>query len=193
MLLLTLRGTPVIYSGEEIGMHDVVVPPERSEDPQGKTQPTRTRDVARTPMQWNDGPNAGFTTGKPLFPVADDYVQINVAAEERDPRSLLALYRRLIGLRKTQLALTVGLQTPVVCRPPLLYFCRELSDRGLAVVLNMGTDELSFDFGEIGQKAVRLLLSTYLDRVDERPEKEVRLRSNEGLILAFEQSGHSIF
>jgi hypothetical protein len=57
----------------------------------------------------------------------------------------------------------------------------------------MGTDELSFDFGEIGQKAVRLLLSTYLDRVDERPEKEVRLRSNEGLILAFEQSGHSIF
>jgi glycosidase len=61
MLLLTLRGTPVIYYGEEIGMGDVEIPPHVTEDPQGRTQPARNRDVARTPMQWSSAPNAGFS------------------------------------------------------------------------------------------------------------------------------------
>jgi alpha-glucosidase len=101
MLLLTLQGTPLIYYGEEIGMCDVEIPPELVEDPQGKTQPTRNRDVARTPMQWNHGPNAGFTTGKPFFPIAENYRLVNVESQERDPRSLLAVYRRLIAFRRS--------------------------------------------------------------------------------------------
>jgi alpha-glucosidase len=185
MLLLTLRGTPIIYYGEEIGMHDVEVPRERAEDPQGKTQRTRNRDVARTPMQWNDGPNAGFTTGTPFFPIADDYGQVNIASQERDPRSLLAVYRQLIALRKAEPALREGFQTPVVRRTPLLFFRRELPDRRLAVVLNMGADDLSFDFREVGPKA-HLLLSTFLDRGDELLEQKIYLRGNEGLILVLE-------
>ena len=185
MLLLTLRGTPLIYYGEEIGMRDVEIPQELAEDPQGKTQPTRNRDVCRTPMQWNDGPNAGFTPGTPFFPIGADYRQINVASHQRDARSLWALYRRLIALRKAEPALTQGLQTQVVCRTPLLFFRRELSHRRLVVVLNMADDDRSFDFSDIGPK-VRLLLSTFLDREDELLENEVPLRGNEGLILALE-------
>ena len=185
MLLLTLRGTSLIYYGEEIGMRDVEIPPELAEDPQGKTQPTRNRDVARTPMQWNDGPNAGFTTGRPFFPIDVDYLQINVASQERDARSLLAVYRRLIALRKAEPALSDGLQTPVVRRTQLLFFRRELPNRRLGVVFNMAGDDLSFDFSAVGPKA-RLLLSTFLDREDEFLEQEVHLRGNEGLVLAFE-------
>lgn len=185
MLLLTLRGTPFVYYGEEIGMHDVEVPPERAEDPQGRTQPTRNRDVARTPMQWNDGPNAGFTTGTTYLPVADDYRQINVASQARDPRSLLAVYRRLIALRKAEPALTDGLQTQVIRRGLLVSFRRELPHRRLLVILNMAGDNLSFDFSEVGPTA-RLLLSTFLDRENESCEHEVRLRGNEGVILALE-------
>jgi alpha-glucosidase len=185
MLLLTLQGTPMIYYGEEIGMHDVEIPPELVEDPQGKTQPTRNRDVARTPMQWNHGPNAGFTTGTPFFPVAENYRQVNVESQERDPRSLLAVYRRLIALRKAEPALTDGLQTPIVHRSPLLFFRRELPNRKLLAVLNMAANDVRFDFSEVGTKA-RLLLSTFLDREDECLESEINLRGNEGLIFALE-------
>jgi alpha-glucosidase len=183
MLLLTLRGTPSVYYGDEIGMHDVPIPPELAEDPQGKAQPSRNRDVARTPMQWNDGHNAGFTAGTPFFPIADDYRQINVAAQERDERSLLTLYRRLIALRKIEPALSHGIQTPVVRRAPLLVYRRELPDRRLLVILNMAGDDLSYDFSELSLEA-ELLLSTFLDRAGERPRQSVPLRGNEGLILA---------
>jgi alpha-glucosidase len=185
MLLLTQRGTPFVYYGEEIGMHDVEVPPEFAEDPQGRAQPRRNRDVARTPMQWNDGPNGGFTSGPPFSPVADDYGQINVASQERDPRSLLAVYRRLIELRKAEPALTDGLQTQVLRQAALLFFRRELPDRRLLVVFNMSGDHQVFDLSECGPPA-HLLLSTFLDRDDESPEREVRLRGYEGIILALE-------
>jgi alpha-glucosidase len=185
MLLLTLRGTPLIYYGEEIGMRDVEIPRGLAEDPQAKTQPTRNRDVARTPMQWNDGPNAGFTTGTPFFPVDTDYLHINVDSQERDPRSLLALYRRLIAFRHAEPALTDGLQTPLVRRTHLLFFRREFQDRRLGVVLNMAGEDAPFDFSAVSPKA-RLRLSTFLDRGDELLQQKVRLRGNEGLILAFE-------
>lgn len=185
MLLFTLRGTPTIYYGEEIGMCDVEIPPELVEDPQGKTQPTRKRDVARTPMQWNQGPNAGFTTGTPFFPLAEDYRQVNVEFQEQDPRSLLSVYRRLITLRKAEPALTDGLQTPIIHRSPLLFFRRELPDRKLLTVLNMAANDVPFDFSEVGTKA-RLLLSTFLDKEGESLGPEIHLRGNEGLILALE-------
>ena len=185
MLLLTLRGTPSIYYGEEIGMHDVPIPPELAEDPQGKAQPARNRDVARTPMQWDGGPSAGFTSGTPFFPIADDYQTINVAKLEKDEGSLLHLYRRLIALRKAEPALSRGIQTPVTRRAPVLAYRRELPGRHLLVLLNMAGDELSFDFSELSGSG-ELLLSTFLDRTGERPSQNVRLRGNEGLILSLE-------
>jgi alpha-glucosidase len=186
MLLLTLRGTPSIYYGDEIGMHDVEVPRDLIEDPQGKAQPHRARDVARTPMQWNDGLNAGFTTGSPYFPIAGDYRQINVAAQEQDPRSLLALYRRLLALRKTEPALARGIQTPVVRRAPLLVYRRELPERRLLVILNMAGDDLTFDFSELASSAT-MLVSTFLDSHNKLVEDEIAIRGNEGVVLALGQ------
>ncbi|MBI4259199.1 MAG: DUF3459 domain-containing protein [Actinobacteria bacterium] len=103
VLLLTLRGTPVLYMGEEIGMLDGVVPPERALDPVG-------RDGSRTPMQWDASPNAGFAPpgAEPWLPVAAGYRDRNVAEQEGDPDSVLALYRRLLDARRRHPALSTG-------------------------------------------------------------------------------------
>jgi alpha-glucosidase len=90
MLLLTLRGTPTLYYGDEIGMADVPIPPERAMDPGAG------RDPVRTPMQWDAG--GGFTDGEPWLPYGD--LSVNVAAQRHDPRSMLALHRRLLALRQ---------------------------------------------------------------------------------------------
>src|SRR5919198_758685 len=110
MLLLTLRGTPTLYYGDEIGMPDAVIPPRLVQDPWEKNVPGLGlgRDPERTPMQWDSSPNAGFTTGTPWLPIAADYQTVNVAVERDDPASMLTLYRRLIALRRATPALAVG-------------------------------------------------------------------------------------
>lgn len=104
MVLLTLRGTPFVYYGEEIGMRDVAIPEGRLQDP-ARFRATG-RDPERTPMQWADVPGGGFTTGEPWLPVGD--LAANVAVEQDDPDSLLALYRQLIRLRRATPALHSG-------------------------------------------------------------------------------------
>ena len=101
MLLLTLRGTPTIYYGEEIGMEDVAISAAEVQDPYEKRQPGIGvgRDPERTPMQWDGGPGAGFTTGKPWLRLADDHATRNVAAQATDATSVLALYRRLDDIK----------------------------------------------------------------------------------------------
>jgi alpha-glucosidase len=93
MLLLTLRGTPAIYQGEEIGMRDVPIPPERVQDPWGKNVPGFGRDPVRTPMPWTADPGGGFTSGKPWLPIGPALATVNVASQSADPRSMLSLYR----------------------------------------------------------------------------------------------------
>jgi alpha-glucosidase len=101
MLLLTLPGTVILYAGDEIGIGDVTIPPDRIQDPFEQLLPGYglNRDPARTPMRWDDGPKAGFTAGEPWLPIGDDIAECNVSAQCRDRASLLALYRRLIALR----------------------------------------------------------------------------------------------
>ena len=110
VLLLTLPGTPTIYYGDEIGMHDVPIPPELVRDPAEKQQPGLGlgRDPERTPMQWSSAPNGGFSTATPWLPVAPDFATVNVAAEQRDARSTLSLYRRLLALRRSAPAFSRG-------------------------------------------------------------------------------------
>jgi oligo-1,6-glucosidase len=113
------QGTPFLYQGQEIGMQNWrPEDPEMYEDVQTRYQYAHaaldksprqrlerlwrsSRDSARTPMQWDDGPNAGFTTGEPWFYVNSNYQDINVAAQEGDPDSLLEFYRKAIALRKS--------------------------------------------------------------------------------------------
>ena len=101
MLLLTLRGTPTICYGDEIGMKDVLIAPEQVQDPAEKNEPGLGlgRDPERTPMPWDGSPLAGFTTGKPWLPLGPDHASANVAAMSKSPDSILNLYRRLIELR----------------------------------------------------------------------------------------------
>src|SRR3712207_12665 len=108
MLLLTLRGTPTIYQGEEIGMTDVPIPPERVQDPWERNVPGLGRDPQRTPMQWDTTALTGFSTVEPWLPVAANHATDNVAAQTTDSCSMLALYRALIRLRRAELALSIG-------------------------------------------------------------------------------------
>ena len=106
MMLLTLRGTPFIYYGEEIGQTDGAVPPERVVDVAG-------RDPERTPMQWDASPGAGFTTGEPWLPIAAGAKNgLTVADEARDPASMLAFTRRALWFRRSSAALRWGERAP---------------------------------------------------------------------------------
>jgi alpha-glucosidase len=110
MLLLTLRGTPTLYYGDEIGMLDVPISSEAAQDPWEKREPGLRlgRDPQRTPMQWDSSRSAGFTNNVPWLPVGQTYSDSNVAGERQDPGSILNLYHRLIVLRRRTPALTRG-------------------------------------------------------------------------------------
>jgi alpha-glucosidase len=185
MLLLTLRGTPTLYYGDEIGMHDVPIAIEQVQDPFEKNMPGLGlgRDPERTPMQWNAEEHAGFTQGKPWLPIADDYRDINVAAQLNEPASILALYRRLIELRRTEPALSIGEFAPL---PPmdddLIAYVRKAQERRLLIVLNLGASARVFNLSDL-ECRTSLLLSTYLDRYREEPGAKLELRGDEGVII----------
>jgi alpha-glucosidase len=182
MLLLTLRGTPTIYQGEEIGMTDVPIPPERVRDPWERNAPGLGfgRDPVRTPMQWDGGRHAGFTSGEPWLPVAADLGRVNVAAQARDPRSLLSLYRRLIALRRADPALSVGDYRLCAADDGILAYWRRQPGRHRLIVLNLGDDARAFRTVPTG---ARVLLSTECDRGGEPAGTTLDLRPAEGVIL----------
>lgn len=138
-LQLTLPGISVIYYGEEIGMRNSFIEKQNIVDIQGKSDPSghRSRDPARTPMQWSNEPNAGFSKAKPWLPVNDDYLKINVELEINDPSSLLSIYRWLIGLRHRSPALKQGIYTALdLHHPDLFGFMRSYEQERIAVVVN---------------------------------------------------------
>ncbi|HXF56913.1 MAG TPA: alpha-glucosidase [Actinomycetota bacterium] len=136
VLLLTLRGTPVLYQGEEIGMVDGVVPTERRRDRAG-------RDPCRTPMQWDGSPNAGFCPPdvEPWLPLAPGHEERNVARQARDPDSVLALYRRLLALRRSSVALRRGRYRRLPAPEGCLAYLREAGTERLAVAVNFTSEE----------------------------------------------------
>jgi alpha-glucosidase len=181
MLLLTLRGTPTLYYGDEIGMEDVQIPSDRIQDPYEKNQPGLGlgRDPQRTPMQWDATPNAGFTSGEPWLPVADNYLARNVKALSADPASILNFYRELIRLRHERRALNAGSYNQVLCQGNVMAFERANGDERLAVVLNFGHEPERVTL----PRQATVLLSTHLDRRGDAIESELRLRADEGIVL----------
>lgn len=137
LLLLTLRGTPTVYYGDEIGMRDVPIPFEEVQDPQGLNMPDKnlSRDPSRTPMQWNTSPNAGFTEGKPWLRLARDFARENVERQEEDTYSMLTLYRRLIKLRQQEPSLRVGDYVPVYSDVQLIAYIRQLEGHPRFLIL----------------------------------------------------------
>lgn len=179
MFLLTQRGTPTLYYGDELGMTDVPIPVDRVQDPWERNVPGQGfgRDPERTPMQWDDSPHAGFSPVEPWLPVAADAAQVNVACQRDDPRSMLSLYRRLLALRRTHPALALGAIDQVRVVDACLCYRRHHQGENFLVVLNLGDGEVRLE-GMVG----RVLLSTGLDR-QEAVSGVLALAPHEGLVL----------
>ena len=138
-LLFTLRGTPFLYYGEELGMEEAVIPFDQIVDPQGKNLWPQVpgRDGCRTPMQWDDGPVAGFSEGTPWLPVHPNKEWVNVVSQEKDPHSMLNFTRQLLRLRRACDALKWGkLEWMEPNDAQLLSFCRVHDGTGVGILLN---------------------------------------------------------
>ena len=183
MLLLTLRGTPTLYYGDELGMRNANIPPESIRDPQG-LRGGHSRDPERTPMRWDGSARAGFTMGEPWLPIGEDVTRVNVAAQQADPRSMLELHRRLLALRRAEAALTAGRWAGIAAAGDLLAYERIGGAERFAVALNLGDGETDAD---IQGRRGRIALSTALDRDGERASDRVRLRANEGVVIRIDR------
>jgi alpha-glucosidase len=183
MLLLTLRGTPTLYYGDEIGMHDVAISSEQVQDPQGRNLGVQfSRDPQRTPMQWDASPNAGFTSGEPWLPVSADYPQRNVEAQKDDPDSLLSLHRRLIQLRNAEPALSVGDFTPLALDGQRFAYLREAAGRRFLIALNLGHGSGILKPAHLHPRG-RIVLATNRAREGQRVEDRIDLDGDEGYIV----------
>jgi len=186
MLLLTLRGTPTIYYGEEIGMTNGQIPQEAELDPAGLRQPDwdQGRDICRTPMQWSAEPLAGFSppgAKDSWLPAAENYAQVNVQNQLADPTSLLELYRNLLKLRNEQPALQLGAYQPTPDQVPDVYsYLREYNDTKFMICLNFSSEQRIVR-STLMQDA-SILLSTQMDRKGPL-QQELELRPLEGCIL----------
>jgi alpha-glucosidase len=184
MLLLTLRGTPTLYYGDEIGMHQVAIAPDRVRDPFEKNVPGIGvgRDGCRTPMQWDATPQAGFSTVTPWLPLPDDYLHENVVNLDADTRSILNLYKALIRLRRKLPQLVSGTYQPIAAEGDLLLYRRQSEAGSVVIALNLGAEPVSIASEAIGLGG-EILLSTLLDREGEKIEGVLDLRSNEGAVI----------
>ncbi|MBR4163305.1 MAG: alpha-glucosidase [Solobacterium sp.] len=164
-LLYTLRGTPFLYQGQELGyrnvkydsiqkyndissygQYDLALSEGLSEEEALKAVHRFSRDSARTPMQWNDQENAGFSTGIPWLPVHDDYKTMNVEAEEKDPSSVLVYYQQLAKLRADYAPFTKGDFEEILEEDENIFaYRRNTKDQSIFVLLNFSGKEVSYD------------------------------------------------
>lgn len=162
-MLLTLRGTPFLYYGEEIGMRDIRVSRSEIKDPRGKSYwPVPVgRDGCRSPMQWSADENAGFTSAKPWLKLNPDYKSRNVAAQQADSHSLFHFYRNLLQLRRAYLALQRGMFIPLHHDPQrVLAYLRQDAEQTILVALNFARRSSKLALGgEVTRHQWEVLLS----------------------------------
>ncbi|MFQ6046459.1 MAG: DUF3459 domain-containing protein, partial [Gemmatimonadales bacterium] len=182
VLLLTLRGSPTLYYGDEIGMREVEIPPDRRQDPWSMTEPGLGRDGCRTPMQWSPDPAAGFTSAKePWLPVGSDHAVRNVQSQLRDPDSHLNLYRRLLSLRRGSAALRSGAYRPVDPVPPECFvFERSQGTQRALVAVNFSAESLSVG---VAGCAGRMAVSTHRASEGREVEGTLDLQPHEALVV----------
>jgi alpha-glucosidase len=187
MLIATMRGTPFVYQGEELGLPDAEIPPDRVVDVDG-------RDPERAPMPWLPpsvaGPGAGFTTGEPWLPLVADAERLCVESQDADPGSTLAFVRGLLALRARFEALQGGAQRSIASAPGLFCFMREQGDERLLVALNFTSEAKRLELRE-DLSAVDALVE--LSTSNERPlgpieRGELTLEPDEGLVLTLPTS-----
>jgi alpha-glucosidase len=183
-----------MYYGDEIGMQEATIPPDLQQDPWGIRVPGLGRDGCRTPMQWSDKANAGFSVPEAdpcWLPIHEDFYETNVESQLGKPDSTLNLYRRLLAHRKASPALQAGSYRPIDTVYKNCYaFQRALQGfTDQTVVLNFSPAELTIDLGQPGTGEVKV--STYMDREEQIHLNQIVLRSHEGIIL--ETSDESVF
>lgn len=184
MLLLTLRGTPTLYYGDELGLGGIEIPSSHVQDPRELREPGLGlgRDPVRTPMPWNETANAGFTTGTPWLPLNADWPIRNVAQQAREPGSLLELYRQLLALRRAHPVLALGDFALLEAEGDVLAYERVLDGERLIIALNLGDVPHTFDVPP-SVHVVHLLVSTLGGEMLIERQRLI-LRPNEGVIIA---------
>jgi alpha-glucosidase len=185
MMLLTLRGTPFIYYGEEIGMVDAPIPAERVVDVAG-------RDPQRTPMQWSGSRGAGFTTGDPWLPINPETRTVNVEAQRKDPSSMLSLFRGLIRERRDNAVLRRGSYRQLAGPRDVFAYARELDGERRIVLLNFAGRVVRFPLARaLGEAPLaRVRISTVPDRPTSAKRRRttlVELVPDEGVLLDVER------
>jgi alpha-glucosidase len=189
MLLLTLRGTPTMYYGDELGMEDVPIPPDQVQDPAEKNEPGkgRGRDPERSPMLWVDAPNAGFTApdAKPWLPLLHDWQTRNAGTLSRDKKSIFTLYRKLLNLRRVHDTLHAGAIADVRAEGTVLRYRRVGLENGASsdfqVLLNLGSEIATVECGK-----GTVVLTTLLDGEGSEVEGTVTVEAGEGLLIALD-------
>ncbi|HTI89793.1 MAG TPA: alpha-amylase family glycosyl hydrolase [Puia sp.] len=189
ILLLTLRGTPTIYYGDEIGMLDVPIPEEEIRDPQGLNMPGKnlSRDPERTPMQWDSSDNAGFTKGKAWLRLDRTYHRRNVEVQKLNAFSSLALYKTLIELRQSEPSLMTGDYRPVFSDHQIIAYIRQAEGHpGFLIVLNLTHRPCYFSPGTIKFKGT-ILLDTFPEQVGACVKDRINLSGDEGLVIKLDE------
>ncbi len=192
VVLLTIRGTPFMYYGEEIAMRDVTVPEDEIIDPPARRALVDpdfewwNRDGCRSPMPWTGDPGHGFTTGRPWLRFGDDAAMRNVAEQQDDPGSVLATYRRVIALRRSSEALRSGtLRVVETGTGDVLSWSREVAGERILVVVNFADAPRETRVGSDGV-AYRALTGSHLDPASPTPAGDLSLRPLEAVVLRAE-------
>jgi alpha-glucosidase len=192
VVLLTIRGTPFMYYGEEIGLRDVTVPDDEIIDPPARRALVDpdfewwNRDGCRSPMPWTGDPGHGFTTGRPWLRFGDDAATRNVAAQQDEPGSVLATYRRVIALRRSSEALRSGtLRVVETGTSDVLSWTREVAGERILVVVNFADAPRETRVGFDGP-AYRALTGSHLDPASPTPTGNLSLRPLEAVVLRAE-------
>ena len=182
MLLLTLRGTPTLYQGDELGLTDGEILPDQVRDPWEINMPGLGlgRDPARTPMPWDKSANAGFSAATPWLPLSTDWEECHAAGQANDPASILNLYRQLIALRRDEPALLIGDYKTLAATDQVLAYERRFGARRLGIALN-----LTGDPALLPRVSGRVMLSTHASKVGASLDGVLNLAPNEGVLFEF--------
>lgn len=185
LFLLTVRGTPTMYYGEELGLQNVPIPDDMVQDPWEIFTPNLGlgRDPERTPMRWRNIKNADFCPpeGKPWLPIGPDLEKINVATQKSIPTSMLSMTRELISLRHDFTCLQTGAIRLIDTPEDILGYERFDEHAALLVLLNFSAKEQVYQFQE--NQRSELLFSSRMQSQKDSISTKIQLHPNEGVIL----------
>jgi alpha-glucosidase len=177
-----------MYYGDEIGMRDVPIPRDEVQDPQGLNMPDKnlSRDPERTPMQWDDNDNAGFTGGKPWLRLDRTWQRRNVQMQQQNAFSMLCLYQRLIRLRQQEPSLMTGAYKPVYSDAQMIAYLRQTEgSAGFLIVLNLTHRPCYFRREHIRFKG-RIVIDTFPEQEQAEVENTIDLSGDEGMVVRLE-------